>query len=285
MRIPWNYHNIKIHPAAETFPLITTDEFDELVEDIRVNGLQQPLTQNGDGALLSGRGRYAACQKLGIEPRYTVFRGNPWVFVIRENMATREGLTEQQRAMTGARIVVHKRPQNMVPSRVELARLLGISARAISRASVVLKRGIPEIIALVDDNLMTLTTGERVAPLEIVAQENMAAKVRRGIPANKVVPPAPAYGTRDIRAKKRKEGNSIEAPLKLATNTASFLVAMQDALKGKEIIESPVDLRDARSIAQNLTSGMLVLRQIRKIVDRRIALMVEEKDQDGDNDV
>lgn len=283
MPIPWSFHNtVSIHPAAETFPMVTIEEFDALVEDIRTNGLQKPLTQTGDRQLLSGRARYAACHKLGIEPTYSVYRGNPWTFVIHENLDTRQ-MTEQQRAMAGARMMFNRKPQNMMPRREELARLLGVSGRAIARASIVLRKAIPDIIALVDDNRMTLTTGERVAPLDTEAQENMAAKVRRGIHANKVAPPAPAYGMRDIQAKHRREGSDIEAPLKMATTTASFLVAMEDALEGKEIIETPEDMRDARSIAAQLTRGALVLRKLRHIVNRRIDLM--EKEQMEINDV
>ena len=58
---------LKIHPAAEAFPLLAGDELDDLVEDIRRNGQVEPIVFVG-GQLLDGRNRVVACERLGIRP-------------------------------------------------------------------------------------------------------------------------------------------------------------------------------------------------------------------------
>lgn len=60
---------MQIHPDAEVLPEMGSDEFAELVEDIRRNGLLCPITCLGS-KIIDGRHRYKACVQLGIEPVY-----------------------------------------------------------------------------------------------------------------------------------------------------------------------------------------------------------------------
>lgn len=48
------------HPIANLFPLMTGDEYLALVEDIRANGLLEPVVLY-EGKILDGRNRYNAC--------------------------------------------------------------------------------------------------------------------------------------------------------------------------------------------------------------------------------
>ncbi len=43
----------KIHPAAEIFPTMSTEQFNELVKDIKANGLYDPIILC-DGKVLDG---------------------------------------------------------------------------------------------------------------------------------------------------------------------------------------------------------------------------------------
>ena len=54
------------HPISELFPLLDGDGFDALVNDIRRNGVIEPVWVH-EGKILDGRNRYRACQKLGID--------------------------------------------------------------------------------------------------------------------------------------------------------------------------------------------------------------------------
>ena len=58
-------------PAADVFPMMDGDELRELAEDIRVNGLREPLVLaeiKGEDVLVDGRNRRAACKIAEVEP-------------------------------------------------------------------------------------------------------------------------------------------------------------------------------------------------------------------------
>lgn len=91
-----------VHPAADLFPMLGDEELQELAEDIRVNGLIEPVWLWNDPqrgrVLLDGRNRVAACAIAGVEPTTRTYTGDdPVSFVISENVRRRH-LTEGQKA-------------------------------------------------------------------------------------------------------------------------------------------------------------------------------------------
>ena len=77
---------LKFHPLADIFPLIEGAEFDELIADIKANGLLEPIVVHEE-MILDGRNRYRACLAAGVEPTLTPFRGDdPVAFVISANL-------------------------------------------------------------------------------------------------------------------------------------------------------------------------------------------------------
>lgn len=67
----------KVHPAASLFPLIEGEEFNELVESIKNNGLQHPIIVDGD-VLIDGRNRLRAIMHLVEQGDYVEPRIEQW---------------------------------------------------------------------------------------------------------------------------------------------------------------------------------------------------------------
>jgi len=91
----------KIHPAAELFPMIDTEELNALADDIKANGLIDPIVIY-KGQVLDGRNRLAACERAGVEPRVihtTLMDGKigPTEWVLAKNLRRRQ-LTKSQAA-------------------------------------------------------------------------------------------------------------------------------------------------------------------------------------------
>jgi hypothetical protein len=62
---------IKVHPAADLFPMMGPDELKVLAEDIRLNGVQNPIAtwfdKDEQEWLIDGRNRLEALQRLGYK--------------------------------------------------------------------------------------------------------------------------------------------------------------------------------------------------------------------------
>jgi predicted RNA methylase len=94
---------MKIHPAAEIFPMLSDEELDSLAVDIKTHGLRHPLVMH-ERELLDGRNRLAACKIAGVAPSFVEYEGDsPVSFVISVNIKRRQ-LDASQRACVGVEI-------------------------------------------------------------------------------------------------------------------------------------------------------------------------------------
>jgi hypothetical protein len=98
-----NVFEMKVHPAAEVFPMLSEDELSELADDIKANGLLQPIVIKGD-LLVDGRNRREACRRAGVEPRVEELNGTDPVAYILATNVNRRHLTKGQRAMAVAKL-------------------------------------------------------------------------------------------------------------------------------------------------------------------------------------
>ena len=96
--------NIEIHPVATMFPEMNEAELAELADDIRENGLIEPIWTHA-GKVIDGRNRLAACQFAGVEPTFREWKGNGSLvgFVMSLNLHRRH-LTASQRATLAVEI-------------------------------------------------------------------------------------------------------------------------------------------------------------------------------------
>jgi hypothetical protein len=112
----WRAH-LKIHPAAELFPLLSEEELKALADDIEKNGLVTKLVLAEDGSLLDGRNRLDAAASLGLltwernEPRKLHLNGkliepiqceageDPYALALSYNVHRRHLTAEQKREL------------------------------------------------------------------------------------------------------------------------------------------------------------------------------------------
>jgi N6-adenosine-specific RNA methylase IME4 len=145
---------MKFHPLADVFPMIEGEDFDDLVADIKANGLVDAITLY-EGAILDGRNRFRACEQLGIEPTFETYEGDPLSFVISTNIERRH-LTYGQKAMIGARLTRIKNVEtgrNYRLTHVEAAKRVHSQERAIRSAVKIIENGRPALIRAVDQGL------------------------------------------------------------------------------------------------------------------------------------
>lgn len=139
---------MKPHPLCSAFPPMSDADFASLSEDIKVNGLRDPITRF-EGMILDGWHRFQACAELAIEPRYVDFKdGDPASFVLSKNLHRRH-LSASQRAVAVAAcrewhpsgIVSEVGKIAHLASNEEMAKEAGVSPRTIKDAKVAIKTG------------------------------------------------------------------------------------------------------------------------------------------------
>lgn len=162
--------NLSIHPLANMFPLMEGPSFDALVEDIKCNGLREPIVLL-DGAILDGRNRHRACLEAGISIRTEQFSGDdPVGFVWSANFLRRH-LDESQKAMAAVRRANLKNGQTKRSAPVQsisqsdAAKQAGVSTRTVASAAAVVKDGIAELVRRVEAGEVTVKVAAQIAKL------------------------------------------------------------------------------------------------------------------------
>ena len=114
---------LKVHPAADLFPLMSRDELLELGEDIKKNGLHNRVAVIGDPddpILIDGRNRLDAMELAGLEVirggkvnrevvQTSILEGDPYEYVISVNIRRRHLTAEQKRELIVA--VLKEKPE------------------------------------------------------------------------------------------------------------------------------------------------------------------------------
>lgn len=92
------------HPIASIFPMLQGEEFRQLIEDVRANGLLEPVMLY-EGKILDGRNRYAACKQAGVVPKFVQFEGSdPIAYVWSLNFNRRHLKSDQAAAAVVKRL-------------------------------------------------------------------------------------------------------------------------------------------------------------------------------------
>ncbi|TXH06091.1 MAG: hypothetical protein E6R05_01910 [Candidatus Moraniibacteriota bacterium] len=89
MTVPANLNVLKNHRYADIFPMMDDVDFQRLIEDVKLNGLQEPIWLY-QGQILDGRNRFKACVEAGIESEFREYQGTkPLEFVLSLNLSRR----------------------------------------------------------------------------------------------------------------------------------------------------------------------------------------------------
>lgn len=179
---------IHIHPAAELFPEMSSEEFAALKADIQKHGLREPIisytdcsTRDVARVIIDGRHRYRACTELGIAPKFApAWTGNIahiTDLVISLNLHRRH-LTTSQRAIIAAKLanMQHggdrkseeiKAPIDALKTQKQAAEMLSVGERSVERAAAVIREGTPEQVKAIESGASTVNAElQKLRPAE-----------------------------------------------------------------------------------------------------------------------
>lgn len=176
-----DYGPYSVHPLADAFPLIEGDEFKELVEDIRRNGLGTPIMLTHDkSTIVDGRNRYRACDIALIDPKFHTLPASYTDeqiadYIVSENVRRRH-LNPGQLAFVALRIEQHFADLAKKQKIVTNGGHAGDSPRTVSADLRTPKRATDQAAATVG------ASGRAVQQAKAVAKEapDLAVKVRSG---------------------------------------------------------------------------------------------------------
>lgn len=175
----------ELHELCKIFPPMPDDQFASLVDDIRENGLRNPIVIF-ENKVLDGRHRYRACLELNRQPVSVIYDGSdPLGFVISHNL-NRRHLDESQRAMIAARLANLKgagRPskeiaQNNAITGSDAAAKMNVGRRNVVNAKKVLKEGTQQLADAVDSGKIAVTVAAKIATLDHDQQAQVIADPR-----------------------------------------------------------------------------------------------------------
>jgi ParB-like chromosome segregation protein Spo0J len=141
---------LKVHPAADLFPLVSTDELKALGEDIKKNGLRNRIAvidgPDDEPILIDGRNRLDAMELVGLEivlenvamlaccrkhsPGF-----DPYAYVISANIHRRHLTAEQQRDLIAKLLKANPEKSNR-----QVAKLTGVSHPHVAKVRTELEQ-------------------------------------------------------------------------------------------------------------------------------------------------
>ena len=158
------------HEYGKMFPTMSESEFNDLVEDIRKNGLEDKIVML-DGMVLDGWHRYLALLALGIDPKpyFIEYDGkDPLAYVVSKNKHRRH-LDKSQWAMIAAKIATARQGErtDLQPSvnlpkvtQSDAAKSVNVSTSLVGQAKAVLDSGNAELIEAVGTGKKSASNGQ-----------------------------------------------------------------------------------------------------------------------------
>ncbi|NNH45503.1 ParB N-terminal domain-containing protein [Rhizobium laguerreae] len=161
---------IKVHPAADLFPMMSESELRELGKDIKRNGLRMPIymwapdKNSHDYELVDGRNRLAAMELVGIRVLgkdgfndkqarsaqilwYYGEQLDPWEFVVSANIHRRHLTQEQKRDLVAKLLKATPEKSNR-----QIAATIGVDHKTVGavRQEREARGEIPHVVTITD---------------------------------------------------------------------------------------------------------------------------------------
>lgn len=172
---------MNFHEVSQIFPRMLDDEYRALVDDIRANGVREPIWM-WRGYCIDGRHRYMACADVGIDCPTREYEGDEAglvAFVLSLNLKRRH-LDTSQRALLAARISTLKTGQHSdqgVPIGTA-AEMTSVGERSVKRARKVIEEGTPELAEAIERGELSVSAAAEVAELPKKEQKRVVAQKR-----------------------------------------------------------------------------------------------------------
>ena len=232
--------DIPYHSYANIFPLIEGDDFDDLVEDIRENGLHEKIILL-DGQILDGRNRYRALGRLretravrgkgwgaysgqpiiaeDLDPKAGVglfeaylsdLQGPALDFVISRNLRRRH-LTTSQRAMVAADLGrlgwggQRSKGSNEPLSTDQRAKMLNVGRATVTRAQAVVDKGEPELQESVRRGETSVDTAAGIARLPRERQREILGELAQDPEGRRAIKSIAKQARAEDRASRHEE--------------------------------------------------------------------------------
>lgn len=198
------------HEAANIFPLMESDAFASLVDDIREHGQREPIAYF-EGKVIDGRNRFLACAHLKqsvewVELGSSQIGHDPVAYVVSQNLHRRH-LDASQRSMVAGRVKEHYARQAKQRQRLSEGRgkkgveklphlneasgkardqagdAVGVSGKSVDAASKVIANGTKALVTAVDKGDIAVSRAARIA--ELPKREQSAALEKAKQPREK----------------------------------------------------------------------------------------------------
>jgi N6-adenosine-specific RNA methylase IME4 len=186
---------LRIHPAAELFPLEPPETVRKWADDMKVRGQKLACTYIRDEAgpvLLDGRNRLDARELAGLRIDINdraVFEQlsvniDQIAYIVSLNI-NRRHLDESQRAMVAAKLATLRQGArtDLSPigekSQAQAAELLNVGKRSVERAREVQQQGDPDLVRAVETGKVSVSAAADIASLSREEQREILAKLNR----------------------------------------------------------------------------------------------------------
>lgn len=205
------------HPITEVFPALSDSDYETLKQDIKENGLLEPIWIDAKNRVIDGRHRLRACRELKIKPEFqeTEYTENDIPGIVVGLNLRRRHLNETQRAWVAAQLVPYfekvesgsenpgteKPNENTDEAQVsanfpkksgkkdkriqrktatKAAAVVGVSCRSVEDANRVLKDGCDELNQALARGDVAVSDAAKVAKETKATQKKLVKMVQKG---------------------------------------------------------------------------------------------------------